>query len=149
MKFAVGDGLRGKREESDRVDREGEGIGSFLSHRAGTRDNGVRHFVHETHPSHTLPLHIARVACNKHAMIYAAPPTTKLMCRTSHVCVLTDFSYSCEDHFLESDTVMHAWEGLVAILATPGLTDGILCVCDLHLLFCLSVAMRAATRGGT
>ncbi|KAG7035492.1 Glutamine-dependent NAD(+) synthetase [Cucurbita argyrosperma subsp. argyrosperma] len=34
--------------------------------------------------------------------------------------------YGCEDHFLELDTVMHAWECLKDILSGP-LTDGILC----------------------
>ncbi len=34
--------------------------------------------------------------------------------------------YSCEDHFLEQDTLRHSWEALACILA-GGYTDGILC----------------------
>mmetsp|Transcript_10444 Transcript_10444/g.33049 ORF Transcript_10444/g.33049 Transcript_10444/m.33049 type:complete len:337 (-) Transcript_10444:1574-2584(-) len=34
--------------------------------------------------------------------------------------------YSCEDSFLEADTLAHAWESLAALLASD-LTDGILC----------------------
>jgi len=34
--------------------------------------------------------------------------------------------YGCEDHFLELDTFMHAWESLATILSSD-LTDGILC----------------------
>lgn len=34
--------------------------------------------------------------------------------------------YSCEDHFLEIDTIDHCWESLASIIAS-GLTDGLLC----------------------
>ena len=34
--------------------------------------------------------------------------------------------YGCEDHFLEPDTLHHAWQSLARLLATD-LTDGILC----------------------
>ena len=34
--------------------------------------------------------------------------------------------YSCEDHFLELDTLLHSWESLACILKS-GRTDGILC----------------------
>ena len=34
--------------------------------------------------------------------------------------------YSCEDHFLELDTLLHSWESLACILE-GGYTDGILC----------------------
>jgi len=34
--------------------------------------------------------------------------------------------YSCEDHFLELDTLRHSWESLARILK-GGHTDGILC----------------------
>ena len=35
--------------------------------------------------------------------------------------------YSCEDHFLEPDTVHHSWEVLANILSDPGLTKDIIC----------------------
>ena len=34
--------------------------------------------------------------------------------------------YGCEDHFLEHDTFVHAWDSLAQLLQTD-LTDGILC----------------------
>jgi len=34
--------------------------------------------------------------------------------------------YSCQDHFLELDTIKHSWEVLAEILSTD-LTDGIIC----------------------
>ncbi|KAJ3703849.1 hypothetical protein LUZ61_007554 [Rhynchospora tenuis] len=42
--------------------------------------------------------------------------------------------YGCEDHFLEEDTVKHAWECLAEIL-TGDWTDGILCSIGMPLIF--------------
>jgi NAD+ synthase (glutamine-hydrolysing) len=35
--------------------------------------------------------------------------------------------YTCEDHFFESDTVMHSWQSLGQILSSPTLTKDIIC----------------------
>ena len=35
-------------------------------------------------------------------------------------------AYSCEDHFLENDTYVHAWEAVLELLQNDT-TDGILC----------------------
>lgn len=42
--------------------------------------------------------------------------------------------YSCEDHFLESDTVTHSWEVLAEILASD-ITEDIICDIGMPVLF--------------
>ena len=73
-------------------------------------------------------------ANNRNRIITSVIEAKKLGCTIRLGPELEITGYSCEDHFLEIDTVNHSWEVLSELLSLP-ITDDILCVFGMPIIY--------------